>query len=85
MYNCFVCNITIPEARLEFIMELGVPEHEMTCVKHSQTAKIKGIYSGENGTSDIILCDKIHDDSVRSKFREIEEVIIDSTDDEVDE
>lgn len=73
VFKCLVCNTAILPARVEFLLESGVLERDLTCVTHSLTAKIKGIYNGEHGTSDIILCDKVYDDSVRSKFSSVEE------------
>lgn len=72
--KCWNCNTEISPERIEFLLELGVAERDLSCLKHSQITRIKGIYSGENGTSDIILCSKVYNDSVRSKFTE-EEVV----------
>lgn len=63
--KCIVCNCVIPDARIEFLVENN---KEMTCLKHSITKPIKAIYSGEHGTSDLIFCDRVYNDSVRSKF-----------------
>ena len=70
--KCWDCGVEIPKERLQFLIESGVNKARLTCIKHSNTSKIKGIYNGEYGTSDIILCDKVYNDSVRSKFREVE-------------
>ena len=71
-YICCSCGKTIQPERVEFLFEAGKTEFELTCTKHSQTRPVKGIYSGENGTSAIILCDKIYSDSVRSVFHQVE-------------
>jgi hypothetical protein len=39
--------------------------------------KLKGVYAGEHGTSDLILCDRVYDDSVRTKFFESDEEVTD--------
>ena len=69
-HKCWDCNTVIPIERVEFLLESGVKPDQLTCLKHSQTTKIKGVYTGEHGTSDMLLCDRVYDDSVRSKFRE---------------
>ena len=74
---CWDCGATIPIARIQFLLESGCRANQLTCLKHSNTTRIKGVYTGENGTSDIILCDKVYNDSVRSKFREVEETLDD--------
>jgi hypothetical protein len=33
---------------------------------------VKGIYLGEVGTSEMLVCDKVYDDNVRSVFRKAE-------------
>jgi len=71
--RCCVCNKVVPKERVKFLLESGVFEHSITCVAHSLTKPKKGIYSGEPGTSDLIICDKVYNDSVRSKFNEAEE------------
>lgn len=81
--NCIVCNCEIPEARVEFLLENG---HELTCLKHSISRPIKAIYSGEHGTSDLIMCDRVYNDSVRTKFFNAEKVNdIDDDDDEIED
>lgn len=82
--KCWDCNCVIPKERIEFLTEIGVHPEQFTCVKHSHATRIKGIYSGENGTSPIIFCDKVYNDSVRSQFKEIEETA-DELGEEVDE
>jgi len=74
---CWFCNETIPTERVKFLRGTNLHESEFACVKHSQTKNIKGIYMGEHGTSEMKLCDRVYNDSVRSKFRDAE-----NTDDE---
>lgn len=72
-HKCWDCGKDIPLARAEFLLtDMGLAADQLTCLKHSAITKVQGIYSGENGTSDIILCKKVYNDSVRSKFREEE-------------
>lgn len=79
--RCWRCNKVIPVARAEFLIESGCNPNNYSCLEHSQTQRIKGIYLGENGTSEMKLCDKVYNDSVRSKFREAEETTEESGDD----
>jgi hypothetical protein len=64
-----VCNAQVPAERVEFLLENN---KEITCIKHAAPVALKAIYSGEFGTSDLIFCDKIYNDSVRSKFYDAE-------------
>ena len=48
---------------------LGIPESRWTCVEHALPVPRKGIYLGEAGTSQLLIVDKVYDDSVRSVFR----------------
>ena len=69
--KCIVCNCKISEERAQFLIDNN---KEITCLTHSITAPIRGIYTGEHGTSDLILCDKVYNDSVRTKFFNAEKV-----------
>ena len=59
----------IPTERVEALEMLGIPQGKWTCVEHSLTKPKKGVYLGEVGTSELLLVDKVYDDSVRSVFR----------------
>lgn len=48
---------------------LGIPESRWTCVEHALPVPRKGIYLGEAGTSQLLIVDKVYNDSVRSVFR----------------
>lgn len=67
-YKCVVSGKIIPEARVEALQMLGLPENRWTCVEHALTMSRKGIYMGENGTSELKIVDKVYNDSVRSVF-----------------
>ena len=70
--HCVVCLKAIPAARIEALVSMNTPHFKYTHTQCSTTTKIKGIYLGEAGTSEIKLCDKIYNDSVRSVFRRAE-------------
>lgn len=70
--KCSVCEKPVPVDRIKALIDLGVNPTQWTHTKCSQVKKIKGIYLGEVGTSEIKLCNKIYNDSVRSVFRHAE-------------
>lgn len=69
IYKCVVSGKTIPAERVEALQMLGIPQSRWTCVEHSLTKPKQGVYLGEVGTSELLLVDKVYDDSVRSVFR----------------
>jgi len=66
---CSVCDKPIPSARIVALKSLNLPRTLWAHVGCSTVTKTKGVYLGEVGTSELQLCDKIYDDSVRSVFR----------------
>lgn len=68
-YKCVVSGKEIPKARVEALISLGIPEHKWTCVEHALPVPRKGIYLGEVGTSELLIVDKVYNDSVRSVFK----------------
>lgn len=69
LLHCIVCNCKLSKERLAALRSLNAPKTRWTCVKDSTVKKVLGQYAGEVGTSDMFLCDRIDDDSVRSMFR----------------
>lgn len=69
IYKCVVSGKIIPKERVEALMMLGLPESRWTCVEHALDVPRKGIYLGEVGTSQLLIVDKVYNDSVRSVFR----------------
>jgi hypothetical protein len=69
VYKCAVSGKPIPAERVEALKMLGTPEHMWTCVQHSLTKPRQGLFLGEVGTSELLIVDKVYDDSVRSVFR----------------
>ena len=59
----------IPRERVEALISLGIPEQKWTCVEHALDVPRKGIYLGEVGTSELLIVNKVYNDSVRSVFR----------------
>ena len=73
-YKCPVCDALIPDERVAFLKELNYKDIDIYCVKHALNRPIKGIYSGEAGTSDLIFCDQVYNDSVRRKLYNAEDI-----------
>jgi hypothetical protein len=69
IHKCVVSGKPIPTERVEALEMLGIPQSKWTCVEHSLTKPKQGVYLGEVGTSELLLVDKVYDDSVRSVFR----------------
>jgi hypothetical protein len=82
-YKCVVSGKIIPEARVEALQMLGLPEDRWTCVEHALAMPRKGIYMGENGTSELKIVNKVYNDSVRSIFGKAKKEI-DPVDSETD-
>ena len=68
-YKCVVSGKNIPHERVEALKMLGLPESRWTCVEHALDVPRKGIYLGEVGTRELLIVDKVYNDSVRSVFR----------------
>ena len=68
-YKCVVSGKEIPMERIEALQSLGIPESRWTCVEHALAVPRKGIYLGEVGTSELLIVDKVYNDSVRTVFR----------------
>lgn len=73
-YKCPICNKAIPEERVAFLKELKYSDTDIYCVNHAINKPVKGIWSGEVGTSDLILCDQVYNDSVRRKLYNAEDL-----------
>lgn len=71
-YFCPVCKNEIPQERIAILQELKYNENDFYCVNHAINKSRKAIYSGEHGTSELIMCDKVYNDSVRAKFYDSE-------------
>jgi hypothetical protein len=89
VYKCVVSGKPIPKERVEALKMLGTPENRWTVVEHALESPRKGIYLGEVGTSDLLIVDKVYNDSVRSVFRgskrEAERAMTEAEDVESDE
>ena len=65
-FNCVNCNTAIPAARIKALELLGVPQNEWTHTSCSTVMKKQGLFEGENGTSRLMIVNRIYDDTVRS-------------------
>ncbi len=74
-YKCPICDALIPTERVAFLKELKYKDIDIYCVKHALNRPVKGIWSREVGTSDLILCDQVYNDSVRRKLYNAEDLL----------
>lgn len=58
-YKCSVSGEALSPERVEALQVLGVPESKWTNIKHSQVKKLRGVYAGDDGSSDIVICDAV--------------------------
>lgn len=72
--TCPVCGVDIPRERVDYLRGLRYPDHDIFCVKHASSRSIRAIYSGEPGTSELIFCSKVYQDSVKNTFLNAEEI-----------
>ena len=68
IYYCYISGKPIPEARVEFLKESGLPEHLWTVVEHSQARKPQGIYFGEQGAGELRIVSKVYSERVSEVF-----------------
>jgi hypothetical protein len=62
--QCIVCQQSLAPERIEALEFLGTPKNEFTCKEHSLARPLKGIYSGEYGTSQLFLARSLGTDGV---------------------
>lgn len=72
--NCPICKAEIPQERVDYLRSLNHREHDIFCVKHASNRIPKAIYSGEPGTSELIFCKQVYQDSVHTKLYDSESV-----------
>ena len=58
-YKCSVSGEALSPERVEALKVLGVPESKWTNIKHSQVKKLRGVYAGDDGSNDIVICDAV--------------------------
>lgn len=68
-YNCVVSGKVIPKERVAALKMLGTPENMWTCVEHSATKPRQGIFLGETGTSELLMVNRVYNDTLRSVFK----------------
>jgi len=73
-YKCSVSGEAISPERVEALIVLGVPESKWTNIKHSQVKKLRGVYAGDDGSSDIVICDAVDGGSLFDNSVVVEEV-----------
>jgi hypothetical protein len=73
-YKCSVSGEAISPERVEALKVLGVPESKWTNIKHSQVKKLRGVYAGDDGSNDIVICDAVDGGSLFDNSVVVEEV-----------
>jgi len=63
-YKCAVSGEAIPPERVEALIVLGVPESQWTKKEYSQVRKLRAVYAGDDGSNDIVICDKVEGGSL---------------------
>ena len=58
-YYCSVSGEALPPERVEALQVLGVPESLWTKKEYSQVKKLRAVYAGDDGSNDIVICDKV--------------------------
>ena len=60
-YSCSVSGKPIPETRVEALQSLGIPTEQWTCIEHSNTKRLQGIYFGNHGSGQLVIAKSISD------------------------
>jgi hypothetical protein len=58
-YYCSISGEALPPERVEALQVLGVPESLWTKKEYSQVKKLRAVYAGDDGSNDIVICDKV--------------------------
>jgi len=58
-YYCSVSGEALSPERVEALQVLGIPESLWTKKEYSQTKKLRAVYAGDDGSNDIVICDKV--------------------------
>jgi len=56
---CVTCRREIPADRLEALATLNKLPHEYTCFECAPNNKVKGIFLGESGNSQLVVTDNL--------------------------
>jgi hypothetical protein len=58
-YYCTISGEALPPERVEALQVLGVPESQWIKKEYSQVKKLRAVYADDNGSNDIVICDKV--------------------------
>jgi hypothetical protein len=58
-HYCTISGEALPPERVEALQVLGVPESLWTKKEYSQVKKLRAVYAGDDGSNDIVICDKV--------------------------
>jgi hypothetical protein len=62
--NCVKCNKPIEQDRLEALAILSKPAHEYTCLSCAPQQRIKGLFLGESGNSQLLFVNNVGRDGI---------------------
>ena len=62
--HCVICNCELSTERVEALEFLNTPRNQWACVPHSQVRKVKGVFLGEVGTSQMLRVSGVGPDRV---------------------
>jgi hypothetical protein len=65
---CVVTGEEIPQERVEALIMLEIPRERWTVVRASRERRNKAVWSGEAGTSELIVCKDVGENIVESLF-----------------
>jgi len=58
-YICAVSGEALSPERVEALQVLGVPEALWTKKEYSQVKKLRAVYADDDGSNDIVICNKV--------------------------
>ena len=58
-YYCTISGEALPPERVEALQVLGVPESLWTKKEYSQVKKLRAVYADDDGSNDIVICNKV--------------------------
>lgn len=65
--KCVITGKEIPQERIEALMILGVPESRWTCIEAASNQKVKGVWTGEAGASELIIANYVGEEGINKQ------------------
>lgn len=67
-FYCYGCQTKLSKDRVDALKLLGTPLDVWSCINCASNKKLKGVYLGEYGTSELIHCSDVYGESLSSIF-----------------